>query len=1236
MQKPPSKSPKSSFAKYLMAGSGLAMLVVSGAAYAQEAAVKAGAEDIETVIVVGARASQQSAIDRKKRAKTATDSIVADDIGSFPDRNLNEAISRIAGMGVSRGETGEGESLTFRGNSADLTRVEMDGMSVASSGFGLAVAGEGRASDMRELPADLIKSVDVVKGNTPDMTEGGLGGTVQIQTRSGLDFKKPYLSMRVAGERNSLSEKWSPDINIVASRKFLDGRLGVLFNVSSRRFLGDSHALSNAGSNNAGGYQRTIDLDNSPEKTFAFNPSQVAGADADIPVASWAAATAGQPAFTTLTPRQIVERAAAAKTKAECLSQFPLYTTTELNTISPGTSAANRVAAQQQRINEQLTCLNQWNDYTPNLVRDTNLTQYENRLAWDIRFDYKVNDNFSVYLKYAKADRTQADDRRQRTRGEIQYRYGNSTQAAIDNAAPFLSQTIQVGANGTAYPANTINYLVANNGRGYYLYNAQQPTSSVAVDVNPNAGTGNANVTNQVFPTYGVAASIVPGSIVMDNNHHVVSFQLTDASYGLDHIRNDQIWDTSYVQVGGNYRSGGLKVDFQASKTSSTYSRYDSRVQGVAANYGTARMYALESGNWAFELPTSFNFDDMSNYMPLNQPAGTTAAAQALSARYTNNLTLAYNPRLVEGEETAAKFDATYNMPDVPFLKLFKMGLSYRQILNDSWGGGGFAPKPGVTVPTNTLRSTVRACENQATTSAANACVYGYVPGTGTASRFGQETLTRAQLTSILQNSIEYNSGTFMPGYEGVDGLNLWNSIDVNKLFSQLAAAQNYNFDCFKQCVGSDGVVYNQPFDSSNEEITAAYYMFEFEQPLPLGMEFSGNFGVRAVQSKVAATGYMTINSIRKIFIDDNNPANDWNATNNNNLVTTSTFRQPVSIQREYTDWLPSYNAALWAVPDKVVLRYSWSKAIARPNLRQLFPTGDCTVDERIEDRFDEGEDTLTFGCGTTAIGNPDLKPYQATKNNTSVEWYVNKDTFLSLAYYRQKVRIGGGIVVGATGALFDASTSDPVTGRPLSDFDFGYRTYTNGPGYTMSGWEFATKTALTFLPWKLRYTGVDFNVSTNESKGAGGYTDPITGESLGVAGRPDYFANLAVWYDDGKTNARLTYQARSEVLSCVSSCGGNAANAYGFPTNNPTNFVRLPYNPGEPYYTREYGYLDAKLTHKLKSNIELYLEGRNLLKEADVVIGSTDRGFSDLSETPWTTRYGGRRFTVGMIYKLQ
>ena len=49
-------------------------------------------------------------MERKKRAATAMDSISAEDVGKFPDQNVNEAISRVAGVALDRGENGEGRA----------------------------------------------------------------------------------------------------------------------------------------------------------------------------------------------------------------------------------------------------------------------------------------------------------------------------------------------------------------------------------------------------------------------------------------------------------------------------------------------------------------------------------------------------------------------------------------------------------------------------------------------------------------------------------------------------------------------------------------------------------------------------------------------------------------------------------------------------------------------------------------------------------------------------------------------------------------------------------------------------------------------------------------------------------------------------------------------------------------------------------------------------------------------
>jgi iron complex outermembrane receptor protein len=149
------------------------------------------ANTIDEVVVVGTRASLQSAMNRKKRNGTISDSIVAEDIGQFPDKNVGEALGRVTGVQLAR-DFGEGNAVSIRGVEPDLNRVEINGMSTLSTAGNLQVyGGGGRSNDFRELAAELVQSIDVFKGFTADMTEGGVGGTVSVTTRKPLDFAKP-------------------------------------------------------------------------------------------------------------------------------------------------------------------------------------------------------------------------------------------------------------------------------------------------------------------------------------------------------------------------------------------------------------------------------------------------------------------------------------------------------------------------------------------------------------------------------------------------------------------------------------------------------------------------------------------------------------------------------------------------------------------------------------------------------------------------------------------------------------------------------------------------------------------------------------------------------------------------------------------------------------------------------------------------------------------------------------
>ena len=206
------------------------------------------------------------------------DSITAEDVGKFPDQNVNEAISRVAGVALDRGDNGEGQGISIRGNGMEATRVEIDGMAVlntngALSGGARSATG-GRAADLRELPAAIIKSIDVFKGTTAAMTEGSLGGSVQIETRNGLDFDKPFFQISTDGQQNSITEKLTPSGSAIFGNSFMDGRLGIVANVNYSEFETISDIQQPQTSGNAGP-SRNADFDQSPDKTFTYDPSIV-------------------------------------------------------------------------------------------------------------------------------------------------------------------------------------------------------------------------------------------------------------------------------------------------------------------------------------------------------------------------------------------------------------------------------------------------------------------------------------------------------------------------------------------------------------------------------------------------------------------------------------------------------------------------------------------------------------------------------------------------------------------------------------------------------------------------------------------------------------------------------------------------------------------------------------------------------------------------------------------------
>ncbi len=149
-------------------------------------------EPATEVVVKGYRSSLQNAQDIKRRAVGTVDVIVSDDIAAFPDLNLAESLQRIPGITITR-DAGEGRQIALRGLGADFTRTQLNGMEVlTNTASGMDNRGgvtRSRSFDYSMFASELFDKVTVQKSYSADQDEGGIGGTVQLETAKPFDYK---------------------------------------------------------------------------------------------------------------------------------------------------------------------------------------------------------------------------------------------------------------------------------------------------------------------------------------------------------------------------------------------------------------------------------------------------------------------------------------------------------------------------------------------------------------------------------------------------------------------------------------------------------------------------------------------------------------------------------------------------------------------------------------------------------------------------------------------------------------------------------------------------------------------------------------------------------------------------------------------------------------------------------------------------------------------------------------
>jgi len=305
-------------------------------------------------------------------------------------------------------------------------------------------------------------------------------------------------------------------------------------------------------------------------------------------------------------------------------------------------------------------------------------------------------------------------------------------------------------------------------------------------------------------------------------------------------------------------------------------------------------------------------------------------------------------------------------------------------------------------------------------------------------------------------------------------------------------------------------------------------------------MPYSGNVGVRMIHTNLNVTQHLT--GAPGSYGDE--PADVGTALT----------------KRSYQDTLPSANFSL-DITDSLKWRLAYSKNMMPLDLSTW--AGGLQLNYSL---METPQGPIFRVSNGTSTGNPNLNPWRSTNYGTSLEYYINPTSMLSLALFR--INVDSFIKNGS------------VTNCTLPDEDGVVRNHcivitqpVQGTGNSIHGAEFDYRQGFTFLPGILSKTGMEVNGTYAPSNS--GETD-LAGKKIPFQDNSTKSGNFILWYQDDHFQARVAYNYRSR-RAVMDSVGGIT---------------------GMEMYEAPQRYVDASVSYKFNKYAEVFLDGTNLTNE--------------------------------------
>jgi len=164
--------------------------VTAGQSVNVDATMEVERQDLQILVTAERPSAEVEAVNVERTADNIVQVLPAEIIRSLPNANMADALGRLPSITLERDE-GEGKYVQVRGTEPRLTNTMIDGMNVPSPESGV------RQIKFDSIPADIVESVQINKTLQANMDGDGIGGSVNLITKTASD--QPTISLSGMG-----------------------------------------------------------------------------------------------------------------------------------------------------------------------------------------------------------------------------------------------------------------------------------------------------------------------------------------------------------------------------------------------------------------------------------------------------------------------------------------------------------------------------------------------------------------------------------------------------------------------------------------------------------------------------------------------------------------------------------------------------------------------------------------------------------------------------------------------------------------------------------------------------------------------------------------------------------------------------------------------------------------------------------------------------------------------------